>query len=144
MLREKADDRLVAAHAVAELEHVVTLVLEDEVVDLVPEALELVHEVARLSLDDPRIVLALDDEERARDLPDVGPRRPLDEKIAVDLGVSYREREVRLPRLGDAIHEREQVVRPEHVDSGPPELWVPRGEREGHVAAVRAADHAST
>ena len=64
------------------------------------------------------------------------------EEVAVLLGVADGEREVRLPRLGQPVHEREEVVRAEHVHGGPPQLRVPRGERERHVAAVGAPDHA--
>ena len=77
-------------------------------------------------------------------LGDVRLRRALGEELAVLLGVADREREVRLPRLGQAIHEREQVVRAEHVDRGAPELRVPCGERQRHVAAVGASHDART
>ena len=111
MLREEADDRVVAANAVRELQHVVALVLEDEVVDVSPEPAQLLDDVARLTLDDTRVVLALDDEQRARDVRDVRLRRAVDEEVVILLRVADREREVRLPRLGEAIDEREQVVR---------------------------------
>ena len=48
------------------------------------------------------------------------------------------EREVRLPGLRQPVHEREEVVRAEHVDGSAPQLGVSCGERQGHVAAVRA------
>ena len=71
MLREEPDDRVVTANAVSELQHVVALVLEDEVVDVPSEPAQLLDDVARLALDHPRVVLALDDEQRARDVGDV-------------------------------------------------------------------------
>ena len=74
MLREEGDDRVVATNSIPELQHVVPLVLEHEVVDVAPEPAEPLDDVARLALDDARIVLALDDEERARDALDVGLR----------------------------------------------------------------------
>ena len=43
---------------------------------------------------------------------------------------------------GMRSHEREQVVRAEHVDGRAPELGMAPGERQRHVAAVRAADDA--
>ena len=67
MLGEEPDDPLVAADAVPELEHVVPLVLEHEVVDRLADAAQVLDEVVRLPLDDARVVLPLDDEERARD-----------------------------------------------------------------------------
>ena len=74
MLREEPDDGVVTANAVPELQHVVTLVLEDEVVDVPSEPAQLLDDVARLALDHPRVVLALDDEQRAGDVGDVGLR----------------------------------------------------------------------
>ena len=76
------------------------LVLEDEVVDVPSEPAQLLDDVARLALDHPWVVLALDDEQRAGDVGDVGLRRALDQEVAVLLGVADREREVGLPRLG--------------------------------------------
>ena len=50
------------------------LVLEDEVVDVPSEPSQLLDDVARLALDDAWVVLALDDEQRAGDVGDVGLR----------------------------------------------------------------------
>ena len=74
MLREEGDDRVVATNSIPELQHIVTFVLEDEVVDVAPERAEPLDDVARLALDDARVVLALNDEQRARDALDVGLR----------------------------------------------------------------------
>ena len=79
MLREERGDRLVAADAVRELQHVVALVLEDEVVDLATEPAQLLDDVTRLALDHTRVVLALDDEQRARDVADVRLRGAIDQ-----------------------------------------------------------------
>ncbi len=65
---EKAGDLVVAAHLVLELEHVVTFVLEDQEVDLLALAAQIFYDVAGLDLADARIVVALDDEERAGQL----------------------------------------------------------------------------
>src|SRR4051812_40101376 len=135
-LRKELRDRVVAAHAVRELEDVVTLVVEDEVLDVVAASAQLVDEVVRLALDDARVVAALDHEQRRLDLVDVRLRRALDEEVAVAFGIAEHEREIRLPRLRDAIDEREQVIRAEHVDGAAPELRVAARERQGHVAAV--------
>src|SRR6185295_234228 len=106
MLREEADDRVIAANAIPELQDIVALVVEDEVVDFATETAKLLDDVPRLALDDTRIVLALDHEKWAGDVGDVRLRRTLDEKVMVCLRVADREREVRLPCLRYSIHER--------------------------------------
>src|ERR687897_1916903 len=74
VLGEESDDGVVAPHAVRELQDVVAFVLEHEVVDVATELAQLLDDVTRFPLDHTRVVLALDDEERARDVADVGPR----------------------------------------------------------------------
>ena len=118
------------------------LVLEHEVVDVLAAGAQALDEIRRLLLDDARVVLALDHEQRAGDVLDVRARRALDEEVALGRRVAEREREERLPRLGDALAERDEVVRAEHVAGCAPQLGVARGEHERHVAAVGASDDA--
>jgi hypothetical protein len=62
----------------------VALVLEHEVVDVGSLAAQLLDEIADRV--DDGIVPTLDDEERARELVDVRPRRPLDEEAPSVVG----------------------------------------------------------
>ena len=63
--------------------------------------------VRRLLLDDPRVVLPLDHEHRARDVAEIRLWRALDEEVAVAFRMADRELEVRLPRRRDPVDERE-------------------------------------
>src|SRR6476659_2224012 len=71
VLREESDDGVVAPNAVRQLEDVMSLVLEDEVVDFAPKTAQLLDDVARLALHPARVVLSLDDEQRTEDVGDV-------------------------------------------------------------------------
>src|SRR5438105_13365612 len=99
MFREETDDRVVTTHAVLELQHVMPFVLEYEVVDVVSQLTEILDELAGLGLDDARVVLALDDEQRARDVLDIRLRRTFDEEVVIANRIAERQREVRLPGL---------------------------------------------
>ena len=103
MLGEEVADRVVAAHAVRQLEHVVALVVEDEVIDVLAPAAQLVDEVADSCSTTRGSFLPWITSSGQAMFADVGRRRALDEEVAVLLRVAEREREVRLPRLRHAL-----------------------------------------
>jgi hypothetical protein len=128
MLLEEPDDGVVAANPVRELEDVVPLVVEDEVVDVASER----PRCSTTSRDSrsttrgsfwPWMTRSGHETSSICVFGDRSTRKSLSFS-----GIADREGEVRLPRLRETIHEREQVVRPEHVDRRSPELRVPGSE----------------
>ncbi len=116
-------------------------VVEHQIIHLLAGGAQALDHVARLGLDHARVVLALDDEQRAADLIDVGAGRALDQEVVVPFRVADGDGEVLPPWGRDAVLEVEQVVGAEQIDGGAPQLGMAAGQGQGHVAAVRAADH---
>src|SRR5712692_11846821 len=75
ILFEKLGDGGVAGDAVGVLEHIMALILKDQIVGPLSDCLKLLNHIPRLALNDAGIVLALNHQQRASDLLHVGARR---------------------------------------------------------------------
>src|SRR6516225_9981513 len=67
MCFEKLGDGGVAGDAILIREHIMTLILEDQIVHLLAGCLKLLNHIPRLALFDTRVVLALNHQQRASD-----------------------------------------------------------------------------
>src|SRR5437763_12893622 len=75
MLFEELGNGGVAGDTVGVLQHIMALILKNQIVGLLSGCLKLLNHIPRLALNDAGIVLALNHEQRASDLLHVGARR---------------------------------------------------------------------
>src|SRR5437868_1163497 len=100
---EKLGDGGVASDAVGVLKHIMALILKNQIVGLLSGCLKLLNHIPRLALNDAGIVLALNHQQRASDLLDVGAWRAFQEKLPVALRVADQLYTVGLPGFGDTL-----------------------------------------
>ena len=140
---EKLGDGGVADDAVSVFEHIMALILKDQIVHLLSGCLKLLNHIPRLALDDTWIVPALNHQQRTSDLLHVGARRAFQEEFPVALWVADDQFKVGFPAFGDTQAKSDQIIGAKHIHRGTPEFRVACCLCERHVAPIGASDHAS-
>ena len=141
MSLEKLSNPAVTINFVLIFDHVVPFILIDDILHRFPLAAQMFDEIARLALNDARVVGPLNHEQWTGKLMEIGARRTLDQKFSILLWVADRRVKVRLPCFWNALHKGEQIIRTKHVTRGFPEFRMAPCECQRHVAAIRASHH---
>src|SRR5213082_4172325 len=105
MLFEELGNGGVAGDAVGILQHIMALILKDQIVGLLSGCLKLLNYIPRLALNDAGIILALNHQQWASDLLHVGARRAFQEELPVALWMADDQFKVGLPAFGDTLAE---------------------------------------
>src|SRR5260370_5750537 len=140
---EKLGNGGIAGDGGGGLEHIMALIVKDQIVGLLSGCMKLLNHIPRLALNDAGIDLALNPQQRECGLLHVGGWRAFQEELPVALRVADHQFKVGLPAFGDTLAEGDQIIGSKHIHRRRPEFRVARCLHQRHVATIGASDHAS-
>ncbi len=100
------------------------------------------HTPSTLALNHARVVGTLNNQHRACQVVQVCAWRTVHQDIVVTLGMTHGLVEIGFPRFRQPVNKGEQVIGAKHIDRCLPQLRVPTGQGQRHVAAIRSPHHA--